>query len=369
MNTKQFFVKWYNGQMRKILVFFFLLFVVLLTILLIVTQKKEKLPEVVKQFAKPIPAVQSVVVSQTTLFVPYWTIDGNLEKVSYPTLIYFGISVSREGINKKEDGYKDIAIFTQHVPSVSKKLLTLRMIDKSINADILQDRTLQDKIIDETLQIVEENGFSGVILDLEQSAFAFDSVTQNITDFSLRFAEKAHAQHILYYQTLFGDTFYLARPYNVREIGNAADGVFVMSYDFHKANGTPGPNFPLEKEADADYSMKDMVNDFSKVIDRSKLTIIFGMFGYDWIEDEQKRAIGTAESLTTNQMQTKFGNCTLKNCKTVRNASLETNVMYVDSVGNKHDVWYEDMASVKKKKDVLGKLGIGQVGFWAYGYF
>ncbi len=318
---------------------------------------------------KQILAIKPVVTDETTLFVPYWTLDMHLRDAPYSNFVYFGITVDGKGIDTKEDGYLGITSFLKDVPSRANKLVALRMTNKTLNETLLQNQTLEQHIVSQTIQIAKDNGFAGIVLDLEYGGLAFPSVTQSVTTFSTTFAKKAHENHIAFYQTLFGDTFYLARPYNVQAIGRASDGIFVMSYDFHKANGTPGPNFPLEMGTDADYDLTDVVNYFSNVVDRRKLTFIFGMFGYDWIIDSQGRSIGTATSLTTLQMQNKFSMCSSKNCAVHKNASQETAIFYTDNDGSRHVVWYENMVSVKKKEAALGTMGIGQVGFWAYGYF
>ncbi|HSD98209.1 MAG TPA: glycosyl hydrolase family 18 protein [Patescibacteria group bacterium] len=311
------------------------------------------------------PAPSTAIV-ETTLFVPYWSED--TINSGYSTYVYFGITPTVDGISTKDDGYGGIPSFVAATQG-STTLLTVRMLPGDTTENILQNNASQDAVIQDSIDIAKQNGFDGIVLDLEYSGLAFPSVTQSITDFSKTFADKVKTAHLSFYQTLFGDTFYLARPYNVTAIAKNADGIFVLAYDFHKANGTPGTNFPFESYADADYNFVQMVKDFGKQVAKEKLTIIFGMFGYDWTIDQQGRPIHAAESLTTNEMLSKFSSCHLKDCKVVTHPEGEIEATYTDSANQGHDVWFENLTSVEYKKQFLQKNGISKIGFWANGYF
>lgn len=315
--------------------------------------------------SQPIPTGN---ISHNTLFVPYWSSDTIAS--GYKTYIYFSIKPSSTGIDTLDSGYAGIPAFVAATQG-NKTLLTVSMLSNDTTSKILQDVSLQENVIQDTLQAVQAYGFDGVVLDLEYNGLAFDSVTKSITDFSTRFANEVKARNLLFYQTMYGDTFYLGRPYHVGEIAKNTDGIFVLAYDFHKANGTPGPNFPLLISADSDYSFEDMVTDFSKNVPASKLTIVFGMFGYDWTVDDKNRPEKAAESFSDIDIQKKFLNkCAFENCKILRdNQSQEPSITYTDTNGEKHVVWFEDMTSIALKEQILKAKGISNVGFWANGYF
>src|SRR3989338_2324539 len=107
-------------------------------------------------------------ITSSSIFVPYWSLNEQISKLkNYDNLIYFGIAPSRQGINKQEAGYNGIEMFLSFVPLGKKKLLTLRMINDNINTFILENEDIQKKIIKETLEIIEQNKFDGIVLDLE----------------------------------------------------------------------------------------------------------------------------------------------------------------------------------------------------------
>src|SRR5258706_3849339 len=330
---------------------------------------RQRTVDVKKSSPMPSQVLQAITsIQRQALFVPYWS--QNTIPNGYNTYIYFGITPNMNGINMDDAGYKGLPAFAEKTQE-KKTLLAVRMIDTTFTQKVLQDEGLQERITQGALQAAQAYGFNGIVLDLEYSGLAFPSVTQGVTNFSVRFAREVKARNISFYQALYGDTYYLDRPYRVSDIAKNADGIFVMSYDFHKANGTPGPNFPLARRDDSDYTFAQMIADFSKDVSKNKLTIIFGMFGYDWTIDARGRSIGQAKSLSDNETQSIFTtSCKLKNCNFQRDSvTQEPSATYIDEKGQSHVVWWEDMQSVGKKKDILQKNGVSQIGFWANGNF
>ena len=49
-----------------------------------------------------------------------------------------------------------------------------------------------------------------------------------------------------------------------------------------KATVNRDPNFPFQDKNKWGYDFQQMISDFSADIPSEKLTIIFGMYGYDW---------------------------------------------------------------------------------------
>lgn len=327
----------------------------------------KKIPTTTAPSATPFPVTSL----QQTLFVPYWTLSNTSLPATYKTLAYFGITANAQGIDTKETGYVDLSKFVSLTNKNQKTLLVVRLVDSQLNTTILQDKALQQEIIWQSVAVAKQYGFTGIILDLEYRALSFDSVVHSLTDFSTRFATNTHEANLLYYQTLYGDTFYRARPFDVAAIGKASDGIYVMAYDFHKVSGNPGPNFPLQQMSDEDYSFVQMIKDFSSKVPPQKIAVVFGLFGYDWPVDDKGRSTDQGSSLTLSQIENKFGPpCTLADCRMKQdNISTETEITYKDKSGTGHIVWFEDMQSMHPKEVFLKREGISSIGLWAYSYF
>ena len=318
----------------------------------------------------PTVVIDRVSKTNTSLFVPYWTTD-SLTSDTYDTYIYFGLTPTKNGIDTEETGAQKIGDFNDAVPDGKTKLLTLRMINPDTNSAILKDKKLQNTIIKQTLTIAKEHGFSGVVLDLEVSGLPFDALVTQISDFTHNLATQTKAQQLQFDLTLYGDTFYRVRPFDVKKLASDADNVMLMAYDFHKARSNPGPNFPLGGADTYGYDEGKMADDFLQVVPNQKLSVIFGLFGYDWPVDNDGKATGQGAPLTDTQIQNKFLNhCDLKDCTIKRDAvSAETVIHYTDEDNQKHVVWFEDKQSVSQKEALLRKKGIENFTFWANSYF
>lgn len=342
----------------------------------------EKNPSEKKSLEMP-PSTQKK--ESKSIFVPYWSLgESSLEVEEYDRLIYFGIAPSKEGINREDPGYAGLDTFiaksSRLGPNI-KKYLTIRMIDDDINFYVLENDSLQKKISEETRNILKQYSFDGLVLDLETSNILDSSITNKINIFVQKLYSGLAKDYRKFSLAIFGDTFFRKRPYDISFLGNNSDEIMIMAYDFHKSRGEPGPNFPYDSGRQYNYSFKQMLNDFTSVVSNDKLTIVYGMFGYDWSVDEKKRPISPAKALTLNEIKKGFlEKCDWKDC-TIRKdeVSQETQISYIISSDTPdeqgiyriyyHILWFEDEESSSVKRKAVSEKGINNSAYWAYGYF
>lgn len=306
------------------------------------------------------------------IFVPYWSFTKNIVADSENSLIYFGLGVNEGGLELEDDGYEKLEDFVDFTPNASERIMAVRMTDKNVNAQILKDPLIQEKIASTASKLAKEYEFDGVLLDYETSAFGFESTMSNILSFYELFADEVKSEDLLFYVALYGDNYFRARPYDIEKIGEFSDRVIIMAYDFSKSRGNPGPNFPLYDDSGIyGYDLATMVDDFQKDVDNEKIVVAFGYFGYDWEIDKDGISTSNGAPLSTNEINKSYVNdCELDECVLDRSKeSLEPSVFYKDSEGNDHVVWFEDAESVEKKKEELKKKGILETASWAYSYY
>lgn len=306
-----------------------------------------------------------------SIFVPYWSVTGEeIDTTGYDSVIYFGIAASKEGIDEKDQGFRRLKTFTENVSS-SRTFLTLRMIDRETTLAILKDKKAQEAVVAQTLSLAKEHGFTGVVLDLELSALPFDSLIKQITTFTTGFSEEAKRSDLQFVMTVYGDTYYRIRPFDIATLAKHVDSFLVMAYDFHKAGGNPGPNFPLNGKTTYGYDFETMLSHFLAYVPAERLGIIYGMFGYDWIVDEEGKVQGPGEAKSLLVIRNSIiAKCEVLLCQMHRDTkSSEMTITYTSIDGKKHVVWYEDEVSVKKKEELAGRLGVGTSSFWAYSFF
>lgn len=316
----------------------------------------------------------------TTIFVPYWFVADGAVDGDYDRSVYFGITSTRSGINKFDQGYLNISDYNELFPT-GEKLLAVRTLNSDLNLAILEDPNTQESIISGAIETAQENGFSGVVLDFELSGlsgFFNEEVPGQINDFVTKFSQNVKQNNLYFAVTIYGDVFYRKRPFDVGTLANHVDEVMIMAYDFSKSKGEPGPNFPLNGREKYGYDLKAMLQDFLAVAPAEKLSVIFGMYGYDWTVDEKKRPIKPAEALSDNEIRKNYLDiCDQKSCVVLKDElSQETEINFVDSRNvapsgfvQNHIVWFEDLESARTKQQYLRSQGIGNFAYWAYGYF
>lgn len=331
----------------------------------------------------PTPSVDTSIKETSAIFVPYWDVPApNTDFNQYGKIIYFGISANANEIDRNEGGYRNLEAFLSAVLNDKKRLLTLRMLNTEAIYSVLENEKNQDTIIEETVNLAKQLAFEGIVLDLELSSSLKTDTASNINKFVQRFYTAAKNYYIHFSILVYGDIFYRGRPYDLPFLAKNSDEIMIMAYDFHKSGGEPGPNFPFTAKQSSDYDFQKMTNDFLSAVPKEKLTVIFGMFGYDWSVDEKKRPFSSAKALSLNEIKGKFlnGACMLESCVVRRDdLAKEMEINYVISAKTPDDqgvyridyhiVWFEDEESVRIKREWFNRKGIRSIAFWTYGYF
>lgn len=305
-----------------------------------------------------------------SVFVPYWTLNTSVNS-EYSSVIYFGVAGTIDGIDKNDAGYRNIDEFMENTQHVDQRMLTVRMINTSDNSQILKDKNAQRKIIQESVKIAQQYNFDGIVLDFEMNALPFDAVLERVNAFYSAFYTDVKSENLTFYITLYGDTYFRVRPYDVEKLSKLSDGVMIMAYDFHKAKGTPGPNFPLKGRAKYGYDFEKMIDDFLKDVPREKLTIIFGMYGYSWQVNEKGESVMQGVAMSLNKIEQDFlARCLYVDCKIEEDSiSKEKKILYTDQDNKKNVLWFEDVKSIEEKKKYLRSKGINSISFWAHSYY
>lgn len=355
-----------------------LIFLIILSILGILfvknyqqdTTSSVSLKKTLEKSSVPIPtSSQYSEIKSNALFVPYWNLSSQIP-AQYDKVIYFGISGGKDGINE-DAGSQKLPDFKKIVSPSQKQYLTLRLLDTDTNILILEDKNLQKKIVSKTNILAKEYGFDGVVIDLELSVLPMDDISHKINDFISYASTEFQKNNLRTAVVLYGDVFYRSRPYDVSFINAHTDEIMVMAYDFSKSYGEPGPNFPLQGKETYGYDLETMINDYVKIVPPEKLTIIFGMYGWNWTLGPQGKPLKRATAMSLNDITESYLNdCTFSLCLiTADPLSAETKITYTDTERHSHEVWFENEDSVSKKKHLLQQYGIQSIGRWVWGYF
>jgi spore germination protein YaaH len=137
---------------------------------------------------------------------------------------------------------------------------------------------------------------------------------------------------------------------NYAAIGQAADKVRVMAYDYHWDSSPAGAVAPL--------SWVDQVAQFSaSQIAPAKVQLGIPLYGYDWIG-----------STGTGQMWAELEQTRIAHNATRQWSSADSAPWFSYSAnGASHVAWYEDAQSIDAKLAIVDKYGLGGAIFWRIG--
>jgi spore germination protein len=317
----------------------------------------------VQRLSAPPPRTRVVVAS-----VPYWNMQHGTAAVLHNRHAVTEVSPWIYGLDSS--GH----VVTQYPPGQAKTITTdigkLRAAGMQIVpsladvtggrwsyqpvARVLHSPALMAQQIDAIVRLVEANHYAGIDIDYEQLR---TGDRQDFTTFCEHLAAALHAKGKVLSVALFAKTSDAGNsPTNVaqdyRAIGQAADQVRLMGYDYHWATSAPGPIAPVDW-------LRDVLRYAKTQIPADKIVLGIPLYGYDWTGGH-----GTGVSwLQALRLSREYH--AAPRYDTSAQAPWFT---FTDSAGRKHTVWFENAASSRAKFAVAQAAGIGGVYLWMFGY-
>jgi spore germination protein len=215
---------------------------------------------------------------------------------------------------------------------------------------LLTNQSSKKLLIGNLLDEVKKNGYDGVNIDFElmgyQDAGRFTSFLRDLKtslgpDKTLSVAVFARTGK---------ETW--PTPYQYREIGQIADRVVVMAYDYSYTTSKPGPVAPL-------WWVKEVTDYMVKNIPREKILLGMPTYGYNWSPGNPTVTV-TAKKLAE-----------IENRYTVQKffdmASMSPYYIYYDENGDRHEIWLENEQSLNEKWKVATNNRLAGISFWRIG--
>ncbi len=143
-----------------------------------------------------------------------------------------------------------------------------------------------------------------------------------------------------------------ARAEDWRALGESADEVRVMAYDYSTEDSSPGPIAPLTWV----LSVLELA---VAEIPRDKIMLGLATYGYDWPSGEQGQDLQWADA----EALARAHNVPVK----WDPVSQSPWFAYTDDRGRPHTVWYENARSLKDKVDLAIQYRVSGVFIWVLG--
>lgn len=226
--------------------------------------------------------------------------------------------------------------------------------DPELARRIITDAGVRERVIANTLQIVEAKGYAGVDCDIENIPL---ELRAGYVDF-LRELKARLGDRLLNvavppkYDEV---TFAYARGHDYAGIGQVADRVYLMNYEFSWVGGPPGAIAPLPQT-------RRVMQYAASLIPREKLLNGLSTTAYDWELPD------TLENRARPWPADEAVQIAVRNQAPIRYSETAASPWFrYAEEGREREVWFEDARSIMAKFLVVRDLGLRGIGIWHLG--
>jgi spore germination protein YaaH len=304
----------------------------------------------------PVAAAASA--RKVSAWLPYWDSEASTSFLNnadlYAELSPFWYEFSASGTITRYAGAEDATLVST---AKSKGVAVIPTISNAFDGarvhTMLSTSANRTAHVNAIMNVVTTNGYDGFDVDYENlQATDRDA----FSSFVSQLASALHAQGkkltvAVHPKTSEPGTWDGPKAQNYAAIGQAADKVRVMAYDYHWDSSAPGAIAPV--------SWVDQVAQFSaSQIAPAKVELGIPLYGYDWVGSSGTGQVWSdVEALRTTYGATRQWSTT----------DLAPWFTYVAG-GTTHTVWYEDAQSVDPKLAIVDKYGLAGAVFWRLGH-
>ncbi len=219
----------------------------------------------------------------------------------------------------------------------------------------LTDLAVQTRLISELLNTVERKGFRGVDVDFE---YVYAEDAEGYAAFLRRLRDSLAPRGLPVIAALApkisaDQPGRLYEGHSYRLIGEAADKVLLMTYEWGYTYGPPMAVAPLPNvRRVVEYALTEIPAD--------KIYLGVPLYGYDWPLPFRQ---GNRATSLSNRYAVELARKHYAAIRYDENAQAPW-FRYVDGGGVEHEVWFEDARSIRAKLALTQEYGLYGVGYW-----
>ena len=218
-----------------------------------------------------------------------------------------------------------------------------------------ENETVQDNLIENLLETVREKGYVGVDVDFE---YIRPEDRVGYADFVNRLRETMNENGYRVSVALAPKTssyqkglLYEAMDYHL--LGQSANTVFLMTYEWGYTYGPPMAVAPINMvRRVAEYALTE--------IPAEKISLGIPNYGYDWSLPYEQ---GVTKAETINNLQA-IETAIDHGVPIQFDETAMTPYFRYWQYGIQHEVWFEDVRSLKAKFDLIKEYGLSGAGYW-----
>ena len=352
-----------------------------------------------------VPETQTLSISQYSKthekvvygFLPYWTLNKadyiQLDKLT--DVAYFALSINADGSIRKigndgnlDPGYNNwknnetLDNFIERAKEANVQVaLTIISHEPDVSDSFLDCKKCWTKLYEELDTELKEKGLRAINVDFEYPEYTEKEKALQYSEFIAYLnteLDKSNHNGVQVVVSTFADAVRKPRITDIPTLSKAADGLFIMAYDFHYTGSErAGPVAPVNGSGKTyAYDINTMIVDYMRVMSPSKLILGVPYYGYNWVVDSPSQYaaripgddyVGYSQSQTyENIMETILD----LNPKILWDKhALAPYFSYISPAsGVNRQVFFENQESLKIKYELVHKYGLKGVGIWALGY-
>ncbi len=292
----------------------------------------------------------------------YEFVDLDLLRFEMPYVTYlmpftYGFTPSGELIIPDDEPLIQIARQYGVTPLLHLSTLTENgNFSNELAQQILNDETAQENLINNVVNIINEKGYGGLDIDFEflptEDNLKYPALIQKFRDrlnpigkiviTALAPKTSANQRGLLY------------EGHRYKEIGEASDMVFLMTYEWGYTYGPPLAVAPIEP-------VKRVIEYALTEIPAEKILMGIPNYGYDWTlpyVSGESRA-DSISSVEAAELARRYGAEILFD-----EEAKAPYFNYTDENGREHEVWFEDAESIDAKLRLIREYGLRGAGYW-----
>ncbi len=254
---------------------------------------------------------------------------------------------------------KSAAAGSQAVLMMAVTNLENGQFSDAVGEKILNDKAVQDVLLDNIIKTAKEYGFRDIHFDFE---YLKPEDRENYNEFLRKAAKRLHSENLLISTALAPKTsasqtgrWYTAHDYKAH--GEIVDFVVIMTYEWGYSAGPPMPVSPIGP-------VRQVLEYAKSEIPDNKIMMGQNLYGYDWTLPYIKggnyaKALSPQAAISVAREN---------------NTSIEYDYKaqapffnYWDKDGKQHIVWFEDARSINAKFDLLKELKLRGISYWKLG--
>lgn len=220
---------------------------------------------------------------------------------------------------------------------------------------LLTDEEMKNTLLDNILETMQMKGYEALDIDFEFIPGEYrDAYVEFITETRVRLnAEGYQVSVAVPPKTSDDQPGLLYEGIDYRAIGNAADTVFLMTYEWGYKYGPPMAIAPIP-------SVRRVLDYAVSVIPSEKIDMGIPNYAYDW-PLPYERGVTVADTIG-NLEAIKIA--AANGAEILYDEESQAPYFYYTRDGVSHVVWFEDVRSIKAKYDLIAEYGFRGGGYW-----